>query len=138
MELFKYGLLYVQNGKSAFKEYKLKVDEDWEILESYDDEVLSKLPDTFEEFIEKLKSGSIPMMALKVLGGIEGCYRCAEDILIPSTAAEAILNFYENPDANVDLANLIYSTAVNLGHEVESFDSDGLCTHCSYSASKDD
>jgi putative GTP pyrophosphokinase len=138
-DLFEYGLSYVQNGKSAFQDYRNKIEEEWAEIETYGRrEALSEMPETFDEFIEMLKSGDVSMEALKALGGVDTCALCANEILMPELAAVMVLDYYDNPDTDIDLASVITDTAINDGHEVESIDSSGLCSYCSYQAAKDD
>ena len=89
---------------------------------------------TLEEFIEMLESGSVPVEALKELGGIEDCTRCGTEILSPYSAAEAVLDYYGNPHTDVDLEVLFMDSE----KELESVDFSGVCQYCGYQMSKDD
>jgi hypothetical protein len=92
--------------------------------------------DTLEEFVEMLQSDSFPSDAIAELGGIHNCFRCGTDILIPKYAAEAVLEYYGNPDVDVDLESLFERTTGE--PEVESVDYSGACQYCGYQMSKDD
>ena len=138
-DLFEYGLSYIQNGKSAFQDYRNKIEEEWAEIEAYGrHEPLSEMPETFDDFIEMVQSGDLPMEALKALGGVEACARCSNEILVTDLAAEMVLDYYDNPDTDIDLASLITNAAIKDGQEIESIDSSGLCSYCSYQAAKDD
>jgi len=96
------------------------------------------MPDTLEEFAEMLETGSVPVGALKELGGIQSCYRCGTDILRPKQAAEAVLDYYGNPDAEFDLESLFEQADGIDVPEVESVDYSGVCQYCGHQMSKDD
>ena len=96
------------------------------------------MPETLDEFVEMLEEGSVPVWALKELGGIQSCYRCGADILRPEQAAEAVLDYYGNPDVDLDLESLFEQTNGIDVPEVESVDYSGACQYCGYQMSKDD
>jgi hypothetical protein len=138
-DLFEYGLSYVRNGKSAFQDYRSKIEEQWAEIEAYGRrEPLSEMPETFDDFMEMVQSGDLPMEALKALGGVTTCGRCMEEILMPSAAADAVLDYYGNPETDVDLESIIETAAIRDGQEVEGADLNGLCSYCNYQAAKDD
>ncbi len=116
-----------------------RIQDEWdEIVATARSDALSALPDSFEEFVEMLEAGSVPVEALRELGGIQGCYRCGTDILRPEQAAEAVLDYYGNPDTNIDLESLFeQADGINIP-EVESGDYSGFCQYCGYQMSKDD
>jgi ppGpp synthetase/RelA/SpoT-type nucleotidyltranferase len=115
---------------------KQKLQSDWdEIVATARGEVLSEMPDTIDGFIQKLESGHVPFAALRELGGVEDCFRCGTEILRPDVAADAVLNYYGNPDIEVDLETLFMSTDIP---ECESVDFSGACHYCGYQMSKDD
>ena len=112
-----------------------RIKDEWdEIVAFAHQEALSGMPDTLEEFIKELKSGYVPTEALEALGGIDSCYRCGADILRLEQATEAILDYYDNPDVQVDLESLFWE----FGDDVESVDYSGACHYCGYQMSKDD
>ena len=96
------------------------------------------MPETLEEFAEMLEAGSVPVWALKELGGIQSCYRCGTDILRPEQAAEAVLDYYGNPDTELDLKSLFEQVDSVDVPEVESVDYSGVCQYCGHQMSKDD
>ena len=100
-------------------------------------EALSGMPETIEEFMEMLKSRSVPTEALKELGGIENCHRCGAEIIRTEQAAEAVFNYYnkDNTDLDEDLGILFWEYCDD---EVESVDHNGVCQYCGYQMSKDD
>ena len=111
-----------------------RVQEEWdEIVAVACHEVLSEMPDTLEEFVEMIESGSVPIEALVELGGVQECFRCGTKIIRPEQAAETVLHYYDQPDADVDLESLFWNTV-----EVESVDFEGACQYCGYQMSKDD
>jgi len=76
----------------GIKAVRKRIKEQWdEIVEFARGEALSEMPDTIEEFIEMIESGSIPTEALKELGGIECCHRCGTEIIRPEQAELAVL-----------------------------------------------
>jgi len=116
-----------------------KIQDEWdEIVTTARSETLSEMPETLEEFTEMLEAGSVPVWALKELGGIQSCYRCGTDILRPEQAAEAVLDHYGNPDTELDLKSLFEQVDSVDVPEVESVDYNGLCQYCGYQMSKDD
>jgi hypothetical protein len=75
---------------------------------------------------------------LKELGGIQSCYCCGTDILRPEQAAEAVLDYYGNPDSELELESLFEQSSGIDVPEVESLDYSGYCPHCGYQMSKHD
>jgi ppGpp synthetase/RelA/SpoT-type nucleotidyltranferase len=116
-----------------------RIQDEWdEIVTTARSEALSEMPETLEEFAEMLEAGSVPVWALKELGGIQSCYRCGTDILRPEQAAEAVLDYYGNPDTELDLKSLFEQVDSVDVPEVESVDYSGVCQYCGYQMSKDD
>jgi hypothetical protein len=52
-----------------------------------------------------------------------------------SATAEAVLEFYENPETDVNLESLLWGSGIA---EIESVDYCGACQYCGYQMSKDD
>lgn len=122
---------------SGIRTVQSRIQNEWdEIVTTARNEALSEMPDTLEEFVKMLKAGSIPIWSLKELGGIHSCSRCGTDILQPEQAAEAVLEYYGNPDTELNL-NLLFEKADN-ENIVESVDYSGVCQYCGYQISKDD
>lgn len=116
-----------------------RIQDEWdEIVTTARSEALSEMPETLEEFAEMLEAGSVPVWALKELGGIQSCYRCGTDTLRPEQAAEAVLDYYGNPDTELDLKSLFEQVDSVDVPEVESVDYSGVCQYCGYQMSKDD
>jgi len=123
----------------GIKAVQRKIQDEWtEIVATARREALSEMPDTVEEFAEMLQTGSVPVWALKELGGIQSCHRCGTDILRPEQAAEAVLDYYGNPDSALELESLFEQLSGEDAPEVESVDYDGVCQYCGYQMSKDD
>lgn len=121
------------------KAVQTRIQDEWsEIVTTARREALSEMPDTLAEFAEMLEAGSVPVWALKELGGIQSCYRCGTDILRPEQAAEAVLDYYGNPDSELDLESLFEQSDGEDTPEVESVDYRGVCQYCGYQMSKDD
>ena len=93
------------------------------------------MPETIDEFIRMLESGHVPLEALRELGGVEDCFRCGSEILRPDIAAVAVLDFYGNPDIEMDLETLFINTDAP---ECESVDFNGACQYCGHQMLKDD
>ena len=124
---------------AGIEEVKKRIQREWdEIVTVARGEALSGMPETIEEFIEDLESGIVPSEALVELGGIQSCYRCGNDILRPEQAAEAVLDYYGNPDIDVDLESLFEGLCGEGSPEVESVDFSGACQYCGYQMNKDD
>ena len=120
--------------KSGLEEVRKRVKDEWkEITAVARREILSELPDTLEGFIKELQSGTVPIDALRELGGIQSCSRCGTNILRPEQAAEAILDYYDNPELDVDLEALFEEVP-----EVESVDISGVCPYCAHQMLKSD
>lgn len=116
-----------------------RIQDEWnEIVTIARSEALSEMPKTLEEFAEMLEAGSISVLALKELGVIQSCYRCGTDILRPEQAAEAVLDYYGNPDTELDLKSLFEQVNSVDVPEVESVDYSGVCQYCGHQMSKDD
>lgn len=123
----------------GIKIVRKQIQEQWdEIVQIARREALSGMPKTFEEFVQMLQSGEIPIEALAELGGIQSCYRCGADILSPEHAAEAVLDYYGWPDVDIDLGQLLENLNTEGIPEIESVDFSGACQYCGYQMSKDD
>ncbi len=121
-------------ASAGIRMVRKRVQEEWdEIVAVARHEVLSEMPDTLEKFVEMIESGSVPIEALVELGGVQKCFRCGTEIIRPEQAIEAVLHYYDQPDADVDLDSLFWNTV-----EVESVDFEGACQYCGYQMSKDD
>ena len=137
-DLLEYGMLFAVQGNLAYKAYKKHIEESWREIENMGrSEALSELPDTFEEFIKMVQDGNVPWTALEFLGG-GACFRCGNDIFDPSAAADGVLDYYEDPDTNVDVEGLIFEAADGANCPFESLDFSGACSYCDYQMSKDD
>lgn len=120
--------------KAGLEEARKRIREEWvEITAVAQREILSELPGTMEEFIDDLRAGTVPVDAMKELGGIQSCSRCGIDILRPEQAAAAVLEHYGNPDIEVDLEALFEAVP-----EAESVDVGGVCSYCGHQILKDD
>lgn len=136
-----YSALVASESSTAqgVKAVKSRIQDEWnEIVATARRETLSEMPDTLDEFVEMLEAGSVPIEALKEFGGIQSCYRCGTDILRPEQAADAVLDYYGNPDTELDLEALFEQTEGEDVPEVESVDYSGACQYCGYQMSKDD
>ncbi len=137
-DLIEYGMLYAVQGNLAFKAYKKQIEDSWQEVEDMGrSEVLSELPDTFEEFIKMMQDGNVPWTALEFLGGGE-CARCGNNTFDPSTAADGILDYYGDPETDIDLEGLIFEAADRSECPFESLDFSGVCSYCDHQMSKDD
>jgi hypothetical protein len=124
---------------AGIRAVKKRIQEEWdEITATARREALSSMPESFGEFVEMLQSGYFPEDAIAELGGIQSCYRCGCAILRPEQAAEAALEYYGNPDADVDIEALFEEASGVDGPEVESVDFSGSCQYCGHQMSKDD
>jgi len=127
------------SAHQGVKAVQSRIQDEWdEIVTTARSEALSEMPETLEEFAEMLEAGSVPVWALKELGGIQSCYRCGTDILRPEQAAEAVLDYYGNPDTELDLKSLFEQVDSVDVPEVESVDYSGVCQYCGHQMSKDD
>jgi len=123
----------------GIKTVKKRIQDEWDEIEAYGRrEALSEMPSTLEEFVKMIQTGSVPIEALKALGGIQGCYRCGTDIIRPEQAAEAVVEYYDNPDSDFDLESLFEQLDGCDTPEVESVDYNGVCPWCGHQMSKDD
>jgi len=144
MELFQYGLLYSQQGKLAYKEYRKRIEQEWaEIEATARSEILSAMPGTFEEFVELLENGRIDWymwQAIGELGGTGSCARCSATILIPESAAEAVLDFYDVDDSetDVDLVSMFINPSGVDAPQPESVNLSGCCPYCGDIMTRDD
>ncbi|MBM4308990.1 MAG: hypothetical protein FJ123_19860 [Deltaproteobacteria bacterium] len=127
------------SASQGVKAVQSRIQDEWnEIVATARREALSEMPDTLEEFVEMLEAGSVPVWALKELGGIQSCYRCGTDILRPEQAAEVVLDYYGNPDIELNLESLFAQAGGTDVPEVESVDYNGVCQYCGHQMSKDD
>lgn len=144
IDQFQFGLLYALQGKSAYKEYRKKIEREWaEIEATARSEILSAMPETFEEFVEMLEHGRVDgymWQAIGELGGTDSCGRCGATILIPESAAEGVLDFYEMDDSeiDVDLVSMLINPGGVDAPEPESVNLSGFCPHCGDLLTKDD
>ena len=139
VERFEYGLRYGAQGRSAFSDFREKVEADWaEVETTARGEILSSMPETLEEFTEMLRQNDTPWEAIQELGGVRRCLRCGEKILVPSAAAEAVLDYYGDPATEVDLESLFLNFADPLAPETESVNTSGVCPYCDHMMSKND
>lgn len=137
-DLLEYGMLYAVQGSLAYKAYRRHIEESWKEVEDYGrSEALSELPDTFEEFIAMMSEGNVPWTALNFLGG-GACARCGNDIFDPSTAADGVLDYYGDPETDIDVEELIFKAADSSECPFESLDFSGMCSCCDNQMSKDD
>jgi ppGpp synthetase/RelA/SpoT-type nucleotidyltranferase len=137
-DLLEYGMLYAVQGSLAYKAYEKHIQESWKEIENIGrSEALSELPDTFEEFVKMIKDGNVPWTALEFLGG-SSCARCGNDIFDPSAAADGVLDYYGDPDTNVDVERLINEAMDGSDCPFASLDFSGVCSYCDYQMSKDD
>jgi len=128
----------ISKGK-GIQAAKKRIKDNWdEIVAQARGEALSGMPDTIENFVKDLKSDFVPTEALEELGGIQSCFRCGTAILRPEQAAEAVLDFYGNPDIDEDLESLFEELSGENTPEVESVDFSGACQYCGHQMSKDD
>ncbi len=137
-----YSALVVSEAtpSAGIKAVKKRLQEEWDdIVTTARREALSSMPDNFEEFVGMLRSGNVPVESIEELGGIQSCSRCGAAILKPAQAAEAVLDYYGNPDFDdVELETLFEeATGVDIP-EVESVDYNGACQYCGYQMTKDD
>lgn len=136
-----YSSLVVTAATTAagIKAVKRRIQNEWnEIVATARHGALSEMPDTLDEFIEMLQSGYFLTEALMELGGIQSCYRCGTDILRPEQASETVLDYYGNPDVDLDLESLFEELSGGIIPEVESVDYNGACQYCGHQMSKDD
>lgn len=136
-DALEYGMLCAATGPAAFVEYDRQVEAEWEEIEAFGrSEIMSELPDTYEEFLDELGQGSVSTAALRELGGVQPCDVCGTEVLVPYAASEGIQEHYGVEDREDELLNLLQSGIV--GPEIESVHVSGLCQWCGHMASKDD
>jgi ppGpp synthetase/RelA/SpoT-type nucleotidyltranferase len=124
------------NPSAGIAAVKKDLRDDWDETVAFaHSEALAEMPETLEEFIEMLKGGHLPFDALRELGGVQDCYRCGTEILRPEIAAAAVMDFYGNPDTEIDLEELLIDTEEP---EIESVDFGGACQYCGHQMSKGD
>ena len=125
------------NKSAGIKAVRRAIQRNWdEIVSTARNDMLSGLPETFQEFVNKLRAGSVSCEAMRELGGIQDCKRCGNDILRPECAAEAVWEYYGEPD--VDMGELGSLFMQLLEPEVESVDFSGYCQFCGHQMLKDD
>lgn len=124
--------------KQGIKSVQTSIKKEWdEIVAITKNEALSEMPETLEKFIEMLKEGVAPIGALKELGAIQSCYRCGTEVLRSEQAADAVQDYYEKEDLNLDLESLFEHSNWADIPEVESIDFSGACQYCGYQMAKD-
>jgi len=140
MDLLEYGILYSAQGSSALNEYKRYIESAWEEIEQYGrEEALSGLPETFDGFIEMIEDGKVPWEAIEELGGFEKCVTCGTKILVPDSAVESILDYYNNLEFDsIDMEIKLSDIADFDSVERESVNTKGVCPYCDHIMSKDD
>ena len=95
-------------------------------------DVLSELPETVDDLIEQLKSGSTSpddlATILRELGGIGECGMCGEEVLSSEDAHEALETHY-NSD-RPEILDLLYDMEFSLPIDTVDERMAGLCHHC--------
>jgi ppGpp synthetase/RelA/SpoT-type nucleotidyltranferase len=120
----------VDQGIRAVEE---RIRAEWdEIVRIAKGEEGGEMPATLEEFIEMLKEGHLPLLAAKELGVVQNCFRCGAEIVCPETGAEAVMNYYGNPETTIDLCELLEQLDGVGGFQVESVDFSGACQYCGH------
>ena len=144
LDQFKFGLLYALHGRSSYREYRKKIEEDWaEIEATARSEILSAMPESFDKFVEDLEMNGLSWdvwQAIGELGGLSNCAICGADIIDPYSAAEAVLEFYdiEEDDLDFDLVSLFTDPWGVDAPETVSVYNSSLCPYCGWQMSKDD
>jgi hypothetical protein len=141
ISLFIYGLKYVAIGDKAYIEFDQDVEQEWY---EYDIQsmVYGSFPESFEEFVEVLKSHEIDhfvLHALSEMGAFGHCTRCGTQILKPYDASEVFLNYYKNPDTDEDLEEIFRNMSdEDDSIEIEDIEIPGVCSYCAHIMNKDD
>ena len=105
-------------------------------------EMLSSLPDTLGDLIEKLEDPrgepDIETWA-DALGATRVCMTCGETIVQPFSFAEAVVEHYGVSEADADDAHERIENAVrSSGIEIGGYEEGSLCAYHNEQAAKDD
>jgi len=120
--------------KAGVAEVIRRVRAEWEeIAATARREILSEMPETVEEFIGELRAGDVSMELLRELGGVGSCSRCATAIILTERAAISVLEYYGEPEVDVDLESLFQGLP-----EAESVDASNVCSYCGHQMLRDD
>lgn len=140
-DFLEFGMLFASQGPLAFREYRKHIEAEWEEIESMGrSEVLSAMPETYDEFIQMIKEGDVPWEAIKELGGVRECENCGVEIFVPDAAAEGVLDHFGLQETEMDLEGLLFdaSDRFDCPFEQESVNTSGLCPWCDHVMSRDD
>jgi len=121
----------VQNEQAAYRYIKARAREEREEIDTYwRNEVLGQLPDTFDEFMERVKNESLDVEEIAEAWGIaDSCAICGTRIVDPDTFAAEVADYYGVDDYSEIFGELIGLTA--------GWGEDGLCSYHAYYAEKD-
>lgn len=138
-DLFEYGLIYAILGKRAYSIFGKKASAELDEIKARNRaEILSSMPETFEEFLEMIEYEGIPWDVTKELGGLEGCAFCGTGVLDPEEAADGILSYYGYPETDINLEEIFRDSDDIDAPEVGGFNRPDLCSWCDHILSKDD
>ena len=88
-------------------------------------EILSEMPDSFAEFVEKIERDSESIIPFaEVLSATKHCSVCGEVLVDPDALEESLADYYE-----LDEAPGVYTALVGSGLQIPDFDHPNLCMY---------
>lgn len=135
-----YGTKIMAGDNNGYSKFRSAVERDYaDTLSVARREAVSALPETVDELIIGIKTGSIDAddlaYTLRVIGGIDECYICGEEILSADDAHEALETHY-----NVfreELPRLLHEMESSFAMDSADEDMPGLCHHCAHLLTSD-
>lgn len=111
-----------------------------EMNKIYEREILGLLPDTAEELLAKImapehETGVIDLAV--ALGTVKKCTVCGTQIIDPFAFAESVVQHYDLPDSEADIAQRIDTAVRQCGVETGGWNNSSLCAYHDAAASKD-
>ena len=135
-----YGTKIMAGDNNGYREFRNAVERDYaDTLSVARREAVSALPETVDELILGITNGSIDAddlaYTLRVIGGIDECYICGEEILSSEDAHEALETHYN--DFREELPRLLHEMESSFAMDTADEDMLGLCHHCAHLLTSD-
>lgn len=117
----------LREASELAREHREEIDAVWRR------EVLSSLPDNYQEFIDDLTAGNIDLLQISEALNVRGKCYCGESVVDDDAFAEAVADHY-----GVDLDDELIATLHNVADFWANPDFPKLCSYHAYQAGKDD
>jgi ppGpp synthetase/RelA/SpoT-type nucleotidyltranferase len=144
-DVFEFIPIAVAMGdQAALNRVKQRAQAYWEEIDAhYKSELKAELPETYEEFMDSLKSydhhdpegvSSMVYDLARAFDATSSCIICGATIVETDALAEAIAEHYDLQDKMQEIEPELSGSGVETGYEGDST----YCNHCGYMLNKDD